>query len=183
MRAAAKPVLAHVRRLAKAADEVSDRVLIGRFVDGDNAAFTQIVTRHGPMVLSVCRRLLDSTQCDDAFQATFLVLSRRAKSLTNVDSLAAWLHTVARNAALKVLRRESRHRASKSLAGVAAHAPSPPDELSARELLAILDEEAARLPDAYRLPLLLCFWQGLTQVEAAKRLGWSPGSVKGRLER
>jgi RNA polymerase sigma factor (sigma-70 family) len=179
----AQPILAHVQRLAHGSEEISDRTLLGKFLAGDGEAFAQLVGRYGPMVLAVCKRLTGDTRCDDAFQATFLALSRRAKSLKGTDSLAGWLHAVARNAARKVIRDEARHRASSSLKETTANTPSPPDELSARELLAVLDEEVTRLPDVYRLPLLLCFWQGLTQEQAAARLGWSAGSVKGRLER
>src|ERR1700721_2633493 len=147
MHATAKPILAHVRRLADDSKDLSDRALLGRFVAGEGEAFTQLVNRHGPMVLSVCKRLIGETPCDDAFQATFLALSRRAKALSGMDSLAGWLHTVARNAALKVIRDESRHHAPDSLDGVAANTSSPPDALSARELLAVLDAEVGRLPD------------------------------------
>jgi RNA polymerase sigma factor (sigma-70 family) len=111
------------------------------------------------------------------------VLARKAASVRPPDRLAAWLHGVARQVALRLLRGETRRRRRESHRTPSCPAAEPLEELSARELLLIFDEELLRLPEAYRLPLTLCALEGLTQDEAARRLGWTAGSVKGRLER
>jgi RNA polymerase sigma factor (sigma-70 family) len=170
------------------ADPASDAALLDHFVrDRDEDAFAALVARHGPMVQGVCRRVLhDTHHAEDAFQATFLVLARKAPTVRPPDRLASWLHGVARQVALRLRRGEARRRrreAHRTLSGPSAGAGQPLEELSARELLLIFDEELQRLPQAYRLPLTLCCLEGLTQEEAARRLGWSAGSVKGRLER
>jgi RNA polymerase sigma factor (sigma-70 family) len=139
------------------------------------------------MVWGVCRRVLhDAQKAEDATQATFLVLARKAAAIRKPDRLAAWLHGTAHHLALNCrtadLRRQRRD------AGWLRAAPivpprDPLEELTARELLACVDEEVRRLPEVYRLPVILCCLEGHTQEEAARRLGWTPGSVKGRLER
>jgi RNA polymerase sigma factor (sigma-70 family) len=149
----------------------------------DSEAFAALVRRHGPLVLGVCRRVLRHEQdAEDAFQATFLILSRQAHTLRRPEALAAWLHDVARHTALRA-RASAACRRQREQGAALPPATDLLDELSARELLAVVDEELARLPEAYRLPLLLCCLQGLSQEQAARRLGWTPGSVKGRLER
>jgi RNA polymerase sigma factor (sigma-70 family) len=182
--------LRHLHRLAsgRPADSGDDAVLLGCFVrHGDEDAFTTLVARHGPMVLGVCRRVLaDAHTAEDAFQAVFLVLARRAASVRPPEALAAWLHGVARRVALKAraaeARRSRREAPAADLAPPDPH-PDPLAEVSARELLALLDDEVRRLPAAYRLPVLLCCLEGHSQEEAARRLGWTPGSLKGRVER
>jgi RNA polymerase sigma factor (sigma-70 family) len=169
-------------------DPASDGALLDHFVrERDEDAFAALVARHGPMVQGVCRRVLhDTHHAEDAFQATFLVLARKAATVRPPDRLAAWLHGVGRQVALRLLRGEARRRrreADRTLSRPTAVAAQPLGELSARELLLIFDEELQRLPPEYRLPLTLCCLEGLTQEEAARRLGWSAGSVKGRLER
>src|SRR5262249_45700500 len=101
------------------------------------------------------------------------------------DRLAAWLHVTARQLALKSLRAtvRRRQRETRGASMNPAASADPLDELSAREMLQVLDEELRRLPEVYRLPLLLCCLEGRTQEEAARLLSWTPGSVKGRLER
>jgi RNA polymerase sigma factor (sigma-70 family) len=190
MAARPEPLLRHLRRIVSppAADPASDAALLGRFVSRrDEDAFAALVGRHGPMVLGVCRRVLhDAHRAEDAFQATFLILARRAATVRPADRLAAYLHSVARRVALKVLRGETRrhHReARRALAAPPAPAADPLEDLTARELVQVFDEELRRLPDVYRLPVTLCALEGLTQDEAARRLGWSAGSVRGRLER
>jgi RNA polymerase sigma factor (sigma-70 family) len=170
------------------ADPASDAALLDHFVrERDENAFAALLARHGPMVQGVCRRVLhDTHHAEDAFQATFLVLARKAATVRPPDRLAAWLHGVARQVALRLLRGETRRcrrEAHRTLSRPTAVAAQPLEELSARELLLIFDEELQRLPQAYRLPLTLCCLEGLTQEEAARRLGWSAGSVKGRLDR
>ncbi|HEY1381148.1 MAG TPA: sigma-70 family RNA polymerase sigma factor [Gemmataceae bacterium] len=171
-----------LRRLPAA---VADADLVRAYAAGrDPDAFRALVARHGPLVLGVCRRVLgDVHAADDAFQATFLVLARRAGSVRRPAALAAWLFGVARRIALKA-RTAQRRRARRETRAVRTNrSAESADELTARELLAALDAELLRLPAGYREPLVLCYWQGLTQDEAARRLGCSPGAVKGRLER
>jgi RNA polymerase sigma factor (sigma-70 family) len=187
MPASADRLLRHVRRVASHATP-DDAALLGRYLAGrDPAAFEALVRRHGPMVLRVCRRLLGHAQdAEDAFQATFLVLARKAGSVRPAGALAAWLHGVACRVALgartTAARRRLREGTAPDLAPPDPH-PDPLSELTAREALRTLDEEVERLPEAYRLPVVLCCLEGLSQEEAARQLGWAPGSVKGRLER
>jgi RNA polymerase sigma factor (sigma-70 family) len=179
-----KGVVRHLR--ATLGNAPTDLELLTRYAQRrDEAAFADLVRRHGGLVLGVARRQLsDVHQADDVFQATFLALARSAPRLGRPVSLASWLYTVAlrqaRKARLGGARRASRERA------VAARPAPPADplaEISGRELVALIDEELARLPDAYRLPLLLCCVQGLSREEAGRQLGWPDGVVKGRLER
>jgi RNA polymerase sigma factor (sigma-70 family) len=173
-------------------DEATGAALLRRFIsEGDDRAFTALVDRHGPLVLRVCRRVLGAGEdAEDAFQATFLVLARKAATLRHREALSAWLHGVARRVALKA--RSARARQSHWWAEsipfdrplpVVDPRPDPLAEFSGRELVMIIDEEVQRLPEAYRLPVLLCCLEGHSLEEAARRLGWTAGSVKGRLER
>src|SRR5262245_46483937 len=175
------PVLLR-RALAEPLSSRGDAELLERFVSAaDEPAFAALLERHGPMVLGVCRRLLgDAHRAEDAFQATFLVLARRARSVRRRDSLACWLFGVAsrlsrqaRRAEAARLRREAR----------AARRPEAGEADTARqELLALLDEELGRLPERHREPLVLCYLGGRTQDEAAGQLGWSISTLKRRLE-
>jgi RNA polymerase sigma factor (sigma-70 family) len=188
MAASAESLLGHLHRLLSAANAavVSDAVLLERFVSqGDESAFAALLARHGPMVYGVCRRVLhDRHEAEDAFQATFLVLARKAGTLRRPQSLAAWLYGTARHLAWKCRRGDSRRRQRETeCLRPTASSPDPLDELAARELLVILDEEMERLPETYRLPLLLCGLQGRSQEETARILGCTLGSLKGRLER
>jgi RNA polymerase sigma factor (sigma-70 family) len=165
-----------------------DATLLERFArHRDQSAFAALVSRHGPLVLRLCRRVLaDAQAAEDAFQAVFLVLARQAAGLRLRESLPAWLHGVAWRVACKARAADARRRQREAPAPELAPADPHPDplaELSARELLTALDEEVRRLPEAYRLPVLLCGLEGHTQEEAAGLLGWTVGSVKGRLER
>jgi RNA polymerase sigma factor (sigma-70 family) len=163
----------------------SDADLLRRFLERrDEAAFAALVARHGPLVLGVCRRSLwDHRDAEDAFQATFLVLARKAKSLRHPERLAAWLHAVARRVAVRVRARRRPTEPLLNLPDLADPRPDPLAAVSVRELLVALDQEIARLPEAYRLPLVLCGMEGRSVEEAARTLGWTHGSVKGRLER
>jgi RNA polymerase sigma factor (sigma-70 family) len=139
------------------------------------------------MVLGVCRRVLrDEHDAEDAFQATFLVLARKAGSLRRPEALASWLYGTALHLAFAARRVGSRRR-QRETRRLESAVPPPQgdvlDDLSARELLLALDEELARLPETYRLPLILCHLEERTHEEAARLLGWTAGSVKGRLER
>lgn len=165
-----------------------DAELLDRWVrQRDEEAFAALVARHGPMVLGLCRRVLgNSHDAEDAFQAVFLILARKAGSLRHPEALAGWLHGVAVRLACKARAATSRRRATDALPATLeppdTH-PEPLDLLSARELLALIDQEIARLPEVYRLPLVLCDLEDRTQEEAARLLGWTCGSLRGRLLR
>ena len=142
------------------------------------AAFAALVARHGPMVLGVCRRrLVDPSDVDDAFQATFLVLARRAEVVRVEGSLGRWLYGVACRVSGKARARRARDRA----ASITTDPPAPVPDPDRAELLAALDEELSRLPTRYRLPVVLCYFEGLTYAETAERLAWPLGTVNGRL--
>jgi RNA polymerase sigma factor (sigma-70 family) len=181
-----QPMLHHLRKLVgvSAGNEPPDRDLLARFVaHGDQAAFAALVERHGPMVLGLCRRVLRHTQnAEDAFQATFLVLARKAGSVRNPDALASFLHGVAYHAATN-LRRDLARRSARQLPSPDALPADPAGDLRWREVRAALDDELARLPERYRAPLVLCYLEGRTRDEAAQCLGWSTGVLRGRLER
>jgi RNA polymerase sigma factor (sigma-70 family) len=165
---------------------VSDAALLGRFVtERDEQAFAALVKRHGAMVHQVCWRILgNAAHVEDAFQATFLVLARKAATINPRGALPAWLHGVARRVALKSRSVHRRRHETGPLPEVPADGrPDPLAEISARELLTILDEEIQRLPERYRLPVLLCCLEGRSLEEVSRQLGWTFGSVKGRLER
>ncbi len=178
----------YLRQLTGPHATAPDADLLGRFLHGrDESAFADLVARHGPMVRHVCRRVLaDVHAADDAFQATFLVLARKASTVRPPQALAGWLHGVAYRVALKArvsrARRLARETTAADLAPPDLH-PDPLQALSVRELFNAVDEEVRRLPAAYRLPVILCCLEGKTQEETARQLGWTPGSVKGRLER
>lgn len=149
----------------------------------DEVAFEALVARHGPMVLGVCRRILrDPGDIEDAFQATFVVLIRKCRSISDPARLGPWLHGVAVKTASRarqsLLRRRLRE---KEFAEHAVYDPAP--SFVERELRSILDEELDRLPKKYRLPIVLCYLEGRTHDEAAARLGWPVGTVRGRLFR
>lgn len=163
----------------------SDAVLLERYLhQHDEAAFAALVTRHGPFVLRLCRRILgDAHSAEDAFQATFLILARKAHSLKQPDALPAWLYGVARRVALKTRGRSSRRAAAPLDETLLDPCPDPLTQLTAREVLDILDEEVRRLPASQRSAFVLCCLEGHTQDEAARILGSSVGSIKGLLER
>jgi RNA polymerase sigma factor (sigma-70 family) len=179
-------LIGHLRKLAAAgtAAELSDAELLKRFADErDAAAFEVLVQRHAPLVLGVCRRVLaNSHDVDDAFQATFLVLARKAGAKRWQASIAGWLHTVAHHVARQTRDSGKRH----GIADVRTRRSAPEDplsEISGRELLALLDEELSRVPEKYRAPLVLCYLEGLPRDAAARRLGCPLGTLKSRLER
>jgi RNA polymerase sigma factor (sigma-70 family) len=181
-------LLDRLRRLAARPGEDSDAALLGRFARlRDEEAFAALVARHGPMVLSVCWRVLgDAHAAEDAFQATFLVLARKAGALRRPRGLPAWLYGVAHRVALKARTAAARRHLS-AASPAESETPDPrPDPLAvltARDLLRVLEEEVQRLPGVYRMPVVLCCLEGLSQEEAARRLEWTAGSLKGRLER
>src|SRR5262245_54616300 len=176
-----------LRIASQAGPEPSDSQLLARYLrDADSAAVAALVSRHGPMVRRACQHVLGNCHdAEDAFQATFLVLARKAAGIRPTGCLAGWLHGVASRVALGARAAARRRRGTALTPDMAPPDPRPDPlaELTARDTLRILEEEVQRLPEAYRLPVTLCCLHGLTQEEAARELGWTPGSVKGRLER
>src|SRR5262245_38442529 len=187
MPARADRLLRCVHRITSHGGQASDDSgLLTRFLSArDPAAFEALVARHGPMVLRVCRHLLGNRHdAEDAFQATFLVLARKAANVRPPGALAGWLHGVAYRVALRARKAAlRRHEGRAPDLAPPDPRPDPLSELTAREALLALEEEVQRLPEAYRLPVVLCCLRGATQEEAARQLGCTPGSVKGRLER
>jgi RNA polymerase sigma factor (sigma-70 family) len=163
---------------------LSDGQLLDRFVGRrEAAAFEAIVERYGPMVWGVCRRVLrDHHDAEDAFQATFLVLARKAASVASREKLGHWLYGVAFQTAMKARATRAKRRVRERPACVMTEPAAVPDE-QAGELLARLDREVARLPEKYRLPVILCELEGKTHRQAAEQLGWPVGTVSGRLSR
>jgi|GEM_PF-766575 len=161
---------------------LTDAQLLGRFVASrDEAAFAALVAAHGPMVMAICRRVLsNSNDFEDAFQATFLVLARKARSVRAEGSLGAWLYRVAHRVAVEanrdaVRRREREMRAAVMSASYRDDGGAPDDFGPA------LHEELARLPEKFRRPVVLCYLEGKTQGEAAAELRWSGATLRRRL--
>ncbi|MFO0968003.1 MAG: sigma-70 family RNA polymerase sigma factor [Gemmataceae bacterium] len=176
-----------LRRLVSrhALGDMTDRQLLDRFAShGDEEAFAALVRRHAGLVLGVCRRVLpESHDAEDAFQATFLVLARKASRVAWQACVKNWLHGVAYRVSLKA-RRQALRRRQQERAAAAEGGPVLKDaQENWDDLRRVLDEELAALPARYRAPLILCYLEGRTRDEAAEELGWSAGSVKGRLER
>jgi RNA polymerase sigma factor (sigma-70 family) len=164
---------------------LTDGQLLERFAthggDAAERAFTALVERHGPMVLRVCRSVLvDPHDAEDAFQATFLVLVKRARGLWVEDSLGPWLHQVAlrtASCARSAAARRARHERVAAMPAAATR-PAPDDGLGQ-----VLHEEIDRLPERFRVPVVLCDLEGRTHEQAARHLGWPVGTVKSRLSR
>jgi RNA polymerase sigma factor (sigma-70 family) len=176
-----EPVLNYLETLPGGADS-ADADLLRRFADArEEAAFAAILRRHGPMVLAACRRMLrDTHDAEDAFQAAFLVLARKAGSVRNAGSLAGWLHGVACRVAREARTRAARRRKHEGRVCPREETASAADP---SDLRAVLDEELMRLPEKYRSPLVLHYLEGKTKEEAARDLGWTEGTVSGRLAR
>ena len=163
---------------------LSDAALLQRFqASGDTAALSVLVQRHGPMVLAVCRRVLgDLHSADDVFQATFLVLVRRARTLKCTASLGTWLYAVARRIAIKArAKAAARQCRERELDDMAQREQL--DEATWKELRVVLDEEIGRLPEKFSAPVVLCYFQSKCYDQAAKELGWSKSSLANRLTR
>jgi RNA polymerase sigma factor (sigma-70 family) len=168
---------------ARGAGDLPDHELMRRFVAcGDEQAFAGLLRRHGPLVLRVCRHVLRHDQdAEDAFQATFLILARKAGSVCKRPSVGSWLHGVAYRVARKA--RDQGRRRHFHEGRVAGRPPGDAlADVSVREAQAMLDEELARLPEKYRAPFVLCCLEGQARDEAARRLGWSLNRLKSRLE-
>jgi len=175
-------LLTTLRRRVNSAVEPTDAQLLTSFVaTRDERAFETLVVRHGPMVLGVCRRVLGHAQdAEDALQATFLILARKAGSVRPAEAVARWLHGVAYHTALKARAAGARRRVREGHA-LARPNPAAPDD--GFEIRPILDQELNRLSNDYRAVVLLCDLEGLTRREAALQLGWPEGTVAGRLAR
>jgi RNA polymerase sigma factor (sigma-70 family) len=181
------PLLNYLRRVcgsSAGADEIDDGQLLHRFRTGrDESAFTMIVQRYGAMVWGLCvRRLGETPEAEDAFQATFLVLVRKAASLRTPQQLGPWLYGVAYRTALKLQARRAQ-KAAKETPMLEEAAEKKREDSTWCELRPILDEEVNRLPEKYRQPVLLCYLQGMSSEEAARRLGCAKGTVFSRLSR
>ena len=164
----------------------SDRGLLVRFGGGEQSAFAELMHRHAPLVEGVCRRVLGaSSDVDDAFQATFLVLAKRAAAGNWEESIAGWLHETARRTALKVRGAAARRKRREQAVGAesARTADDPARQATVRELAELLDEELAALPDKFREVVVLSQIEGLGRDEIAQRLSIAPAAVKDRLER
>jgi RNA polymerase sigma factor (sigma-70 family) len=179
-------VLHHLRRLlgTESSADLTDAQLVERFVTHkDEAAFAALVERHGPLVLGVCKQVLhDEHSAEDVFQATFLVLARKAGSIRGGQALGSWLYRVAvnlaRTARTAALRRQAHERQVPDMAR-----SDPLSEVALREWQPMLHEELSRLPEKYRLAVLLCYLEGRTHEQAAAALGWPVGTVRSRLSR
>jgi RNA polymerase sigma factor (sigma-70 family) len=179
-------VMRQVRRLAVLPDGggmTDAQLLEGFLARRDDAAFEALVRRHGPMVLGVCRRLLRHAQdAEDAFQAAFLVLARRAAAVRPQEMLANWLYGVAYRTALKAraaaARRRTRERQVRDMPE-----PEAPATEAWGDLGPLLDRELERLPERYRVAVVLCDLEGRTRREAARQLGWPEGTLSTRLTR
>lgn len=179
-------VIRHLRRTVLRQDRAgwTDGQLLASFIDHeDEAAFESLVRRHGPMVFGVCRRVArNHHDAEDAFQATFLVLVRKASSVKPRKQVANWLHGVALRAAMKTKATAARRR------GREQQVTELPEPEAARQdqwsdLHPLLDQELNGLPENYRLPILLCDLEGKTIKEATRELGWPQGTLAGRLAR
>jgi RNA polymerase sigma factor (sigma-70 family) len=178
-------LLQHVRRLAATASS-DEQLLADYLARRSDDAFSALIGRHGPMVLSVSRRILhDAHAAEDVFQATFLVLADRAGAIRCRTSLAGFLHGVAYRLAVRAAKKRTGPLNGRGrvpfVAGVCDKAAGPVEELAWKEVLGILDHELDQLSDRHRAPLVLCYLEGRTQDEAARQLGWSVSTLRRRL--
>jgi RNA polymerase sigma factor (sigma-70 family) len=173
-------------------EDLPDGSLLERYLTGDEAAaqqaFRALVERHGPMVLGICRHVLNEEhEAEDAFQATFLVLAQKGGSIRNRTVLAGWLHEVAHRIAIKarvsIVRRRTLERQAMAMAPAPIESLEQDEAAAWNELRPVLHDEVHRLPEKYRLPVILCYLEGKTNEEVAELLHWPVGTVKGRLSR
>ena len=178
-------LLQYIHRLAGDSPDTSDGELLCRYRDaGDQAAFTALMRRHGPMVYAVCQSVLrQRDDAEDAFQAAFLILALKAASIRQQDELAGWLQRVAYRVALRARANALRRQKCEAQAARSSMAEPSGDDLSWTELRSILHAELAALPEQLRAPLVLCYLEGTTQEEAARQMGTTAATVKGRLQR
>jgi RNA polymerase sigma factor (sigma-70 family) len=178
----------HLRSVLRAEGDggLRDADLVERYTTlRDEAAFEVLLWRHGPMVIRVCQRLLGNEEdIEDAFQATFLTLARKASSLTKRESIGSWLYKVAYRIALDARAFSARlsvHEKAVATLPAVESVQDVPQEVAQREVCGYLDAEIQRLPRKYRDPVVLCHLEGKTQEEAAQELGWAKGTVSTRL--
>ncbi len=162
---------------------LEDGQLLARYeADGDEAAFEALIGRHGPMVLTICRAVLrNEHDVEDAFQATFLVLARKARSIRRGDTLGGWLHRVAYRASVQASVEGARRRRKEAEAAMVRSVATKSEPGS--DLAALLHEEIDRLPERHRLPVVLCDLEGLTYEQAARQLRWTVPTLRNRLAR
>jgi RNA polymerase sigma factor (sigma-70 family) len=184
-----RPLGAAVRYLRTLTDlqsaaTAADGQLLDRFArTRDEAAFAALLRRHGPMVLAVCRRALGRYQdAEDAFQATFLLLARKAASIRQRESVGSWLHGVARRLALKAKGRDDRQRMNEERAA-SMRKTETGVQAAWGDLREALDEALQRLPEHYRTALVICHLEGRTHEEAARHLGCPTATLRSRLTR
>jgi RNA polymerase sigma factor (sigma-70 family) len=181
-----RAVLDYLKKVSAAQEmhTLPDAALLDRFVERrEEAAFSALVHRHGPMVLAVCRRVLGNVHdADDAFQGTFMVLVRRARSVHKDRPLGNWLYGVAQRVALKA-RARSAARQGREREFTDMPRAEPLDERTWQDLRPLLDEEIGRLPEKYRAAIVLCYLQGKSHEQAAADLGWPRTSLTNRLTR
>jgi len=178
-------VVRHIQNLvaAQTSGARADRDLLHNFLaHRDPDAFATIVQRHGPMVFAVCRHVLNHPDAEDAFQATFLILARKAAAIHKSEALASWLHGVAHRVALRAQRAAVRRRIHERQA-TSMPSRDVSADLALRELQVIVDEELQRLPEKYRAPFILCLLEGKSRAETARELGCKEGTVSSRLAR
>lgn len=177
-------VFQHIRQLVRVASgaDLTDSLLLSRFgASRDEAAFASLLQRHGPLVLNVCRRVLgNADDADDAFQATFLVLARKAGSIRQGESVGSWLYGVAFRIASKAKVNAARRRAHERRVADMPKLDTGNPALWG-EMRPLLDEELSRLPEKYRLPIVLRYLQGKSNEEAAWELGCPAGTLTWRL--
>ena len=178
-------VIRHLRRAAlrDRGEGPTDGQLLGAFVAcRDGAAFEALLRRHGPMVLSVCRRVLgDAHGAEDAFQATFLVLVRKAAGLRSRDLVGNWLYGVAYRTAMKARAMNAKRRTKERQATELARSSDGQENWVSDELLGQLDRALGRLPEAYRVPVVLCELEGRSRKDVARALGLPEGTLSWRL--
>jgi RNA polymerase sigma factor (sigma-70 family) len=179
-------VVQHLRRAILRQDQagLTDGQLLGQFIEHrDEAAVAALVRRHGPMVWGVCRRiLLNHHEAEEAFQATFLVLVRRATSITQREKVGNWLYGVARQTAMKARAMLAKRRTRESQVTTMPDVQGPEQD-GWCDLQPVLDQELSRLPEKYRVAIVLCDLEGKTRKGAARQLGLPEGTVAGRLTR
>jgi RNA polymerase sigma factor (sigma-70 family) len=166
-------------------ESAADRALLDRFVaDRDETAFSELVSRHGPLVMGVCRRVLGNAQdAEDAFQATFIVLSKKAASIRKFESISSWLHGVAVRVSLKAKSMAGNRRAHERRVAEMTPSLAPEVRETLPRLRPVLDEALNQLPDKYRAPLVLCYLEGKTNEGAAKTIGCPSGTMSRRLDK
>ena len=167
----------------KGGGDKPDRELVERYLSHEEAAFSLLMQRHGPMILGICRRLAaDPHAAEDGFQATFMVLIRQAASIRKKESLAPWLHGVARRLVLKARAKAAANRRREERT-LPMTSPDPVQELTIRELRSCLDEEISQLPVKYQTPILLSYFEGKSYSQAAQEIGCPKSTFTNRLNR